>query len=423
MILRARVVLPLTGPAIRDGVVTVRGNRVLDVQSWPDLAHTLGGKLRKNREEIVDLGDVILLPGLVNAHCHLDYTNMAGQLPPPKLFTDWLKAITETKSGWDYSDYADSWRNGAQMLVRSGTTTVADIEAVPELLPEAWETTPLRVVSQLEMIGITNRRLPEAILEDVLNKVSNLPNGRCQVGLSPHAPYSTLPKLLRLSATAARSHKYSVAVHISESAPEYAMFRHRAGPMFDWMRKSGRDMADCGLGSPLEHVDRCGLLNRRVMAIHLNYLGRNDADLVARRRVHVVHCPRSHQYFGHRPFPMGRLLRAGANICLGTDSLASVYRRRGQRIELSMFDEMRALAARFPRLGPRKILKMATLNGAKALGMAGRIGEISRGAYADLIALPFRGILRDVPAAILKHSGSVSASMINGQWAIEPFSP
>jgi cytosine/adenosine deaminase-related metal-dependent hydrolase len=423
MILRARVVLPISGAPIPDGAVVVRGNRVFTVQTWRDLAGSVGGKGRKSREEVVDLGDVILLPGLVNAHCHLDYTNMAGQLPPPKHFTDWLKAITELKSGWDYSDYADSWMNGAQMLVRTGTTTVADIEAVPELLPAAWESTPLRVVSQLEMIGITNRRLPEALLEDVLKKVSSLPNGHCQVGLSPHAPYSTLPKLLRLSASAVRSRNCSVAVHIAESAPEYAMFRHRTGPMFDWMRKSGRDMSDCGLGTPLEHVDRYGLLNRRVMAIHLNYLGQNDAQLIARRQAHVVHCPRSHHYFGHRRFALSRLLRAGVNVCLGTDSLASVYRRRGQRIELSMFEEMRALAARFPRLGPRKILEMATLNGAKGLGMAGKIGEISRGAYADLIAVPFRGTLRDVPGAILKHSGAVAASMINGQWAIEPSAP
>ena len=418
MILRARVVLPLTAPAILNGAVALRGNRILAALPWRDLA-----RARKYHGDTIDLGNAILLPGLVNAHCHLDYTSMAGQLPPPKHFTDWLKAITETKSGWDYSDYADSWATGAQMLVRSGTTTVADIEAVPELLPATWESTPLRVVSLLEMIGITNRRLPEAILADVLHKLSSLPNGRCRAGLSPHAPYSTLPKLLRLSAAAARSRKYPVAVHIAESAPEYAMFKHRTGPMFDWMRKSGRDMADCGLGTPLQHVDRCGLLNRRVMAIHLNYLGRDDVSLVAQRQAHVVHCPRSHYYFSHRPFALGRLLRAGVNVCLGTDSLASVYLRRGHRIELSMFDEMRALAARFPKLASRKILEMATVNGAKALGMAGRIGEISRGAYADLIAVPFRGTLSDVSDAILNHSGPVAASMIDGKWALPPSPP
>jgi len=421
MILRARVVFPLTGSAIRDGAVVVRGNRILRVQPWRELNHS-PALSRRNLAETIDLGDVILLPGLVNAHCHLDYTHMAGQLPPPKQFTDWLKAITETKSGWDYSDYADSWGAGAQMLVRTGTTTVADIEAVPQLLPEAWESTPLRVISLVEMIGISNRRLPEAILEDVLRKLDSLPTGRCQVGLSPHAPYSTLPELLRLSARASRVHKYPVAIHVSESAPEYAMFKLRSGPMFDWMRKSGRDMADCGLGTPLEHVDRSGLLNRRVMAVHLNHLGRKDASLLARRAAHVVHCPRSHKYFSQRPFALGRLLRAGVNVCLGTDSLASVYRRHGQRIELSMFDEMRSFAERFPRLSPRRILEMATLNGARALGLAGKIGEISRGAYADLIAVPFRGDLRDVPNAILRHTDSVAASMIDGKWAIRPSS-
>jgi len=415
MILRARVVLPITAPPIADGAVALRGNRIVAALPWRELART-----RRTRRETIDLGDVILLPGLINAHCHLDYTDMAGQLPPPRHFTDWLKAITETKSGWDYSDYVSSWANGAQMLLRTGTTTVVDIEALPELLPGAWESTPLRVVSLLEMIGITNRRQPEAILGETLRKLSSLRDKRCRVGLSPHAPYSTVPKLLRLSAAAARAHKYPVAVHIAESAPEYAMFKSCTGPMFAWMRKSGRDMADCGLGTPLQHVDRCGLLNRGTMAVHLNYLGRNDVPLVARRQAHVVHCPRSHHYFGHRPFPLARLLRAGINVCLGTDSLASVYRRRAQTIQLSMFDEMRALAERFPALSARKIIEMATVNGAKAIGMAGAIGEISRGADADLIALPFRGSPRQVHAAILDYSGPVAASMIDGHWAIEP---
>jgi cytosine/adenosine deaminase-related metal-dependent hydrolase len=416
MILRARVVLPVTAPAIPDGAVVLRGNRIAAVLPWRELAKT-----RISRRETVDLGDVILLPGLINAHCHLDYTDMAGQLPPPRQFTDWLKAITETKSGWDYTDYASSWANGAQMLLRTGTTTVVDIEAVPDLLPHAWESTPLRVVSLLEMIGITNRRQPEAILGETLHKLSSLKDSRRHIGLSPHAPYSTVPKLLRLSATAAREHKLPVAVHIAESAPEYAMFKYCTGPMFAWMRKSGRDMGDCGLGTPLQHVDRCGLLNRRTMVVHLNYLGRSDVPLVARRQAHVVHCPRSHHYFGHRAFPLFRLLRAGVNVCLGTDSLASVYRRRAQAIQLSMFDEMRALAERFPALSSRKIIEMATVNGAKAIGMAGTIGEISRGASADLIALPFRSSIRQAHAAVVEHSGSITASMIDGHWVIAPF--
>src|SRR5580692_9738955 len=144
MLLRARTILPVTAPPIENGAVLISANRIRAVGPWTELQNL-------SDEEAIDLGDVVLLPGLVNAHCHLDYTDMAGMFPPPKLFIDWLKPITTTKSGWNDSDFAQSWLNGAGMLLRNGTTTVADIEAVPSLLPRAWEATPLRVLSLMEM--------------------------------------------------------------------------------------------------------------------------------------------------------------------------------------------------------------------------------------------------------------------------------
>ncbi len=181
MILRARIILPIRGPALEDGAVRVRGGRIDAVGHWRDLVAGRG-------EHSFDLGDVAVLPGLVNAHCHLDYTDMAGQFRPPKYFTDWLKQITEAKAGWALEEYAASWRAGARMLLHSGTTSVADIEAIPELLPEAWDATPLRVISLLEMIGITNRRPPAVVLAETLERIAGLRHSRCRVGLSPHAP-------------------------------------------------------------------------------------------------------------------------------------------------------------------------------------------------------------------------------------------
>jgi cytosine/adenosine deaminase-related metal-dependent hydrolase len=365
----------------------------------------------------IDLGEVVLIPGLVNAHCHLDYTLMAGQFPPPRVFTDWLKVITDTKADWSYSDYAESWAKGAQMLLRSGTTTVGDVEAVPQLLPKMWESTPLRVYSFLEMIGITKRRQPQALLQEIFEKGIALKHRRCRIGLSPHAPYSTVPELLRLSARAARRRRWLVCTHVAESALEFDMFARRRGEMFHWLERSGRDMADCGQGSPVRHVKRSGLLGPNLLAVHLNYLGRGDLELLRQGGVSVVHCPRSHFYFRHDPFPLRSLTRAGVNVCLGTDSLASVYQRRNQTAELSMFEEMRTLAEREPRLSPRKILRLATVCGARALGLTGKAGELAPGAYADLIALPFSGKMSKVYEGVLQHKGNVATSMIGGRWA------
>lgn len=413
MILRARVVLPVSRPPISDGAVVISGDRFVKVGRWRDISPDCQG-------EAVDLGEMILMPGLINAHCHLDYTGMAGQISPTKEFTDWIKSITTLKAHWNYTDYAQSWLSGAQMLLRTGTTTVADIEAVPELLPDVWSATPLRVFSYLEMTGIKSRRAPKAILKETASRIESLSGERGEAGLSPHAPYSTTSALLRLSAQIARERNWRITTHVAESAPEFEMFLQARGPMFDWLRRNERDMSDCGLGSPVEHLERQGLLAANLLAVHANYLAANDVELLAKRKVSVVHCPRSHAYFGHRQFPYDALAAAGVNVCLGTDSLASVNRIRSQPLELNLFAEMRAFANRYPSVPPQTVLDMATLSGARALGLPGEIGELTESAFADGVAIPFVGKLADVYEAVVHHSENVPAAMIAGQWAVKP---
>jgi cytosine/adenosine deaminase-related metal-dependent hydrolase len=196
------------------------------------------------------------------------------------------------------------------------------------------------------------------------------------------------------------------------------MFMHGRGEMFAWLARGGRDMSDCGLGSPVQHLERNGALGEQLLAIHVNYLAEGDAELLAKRKAHVVHCPRSHAYFKHQRFPLEKLTEAGVNICLGTDSLASVYKTRRQTVELNLFEEMRSMAASRPELSPETILRMATINGARALGMKGRIGELAPRAFADVIAVPCTGKMTGICEAIINHRGGVAASMIDGQWAI-----
>jgi cytosine/adenosine deaminase-related metal-dependent hydrolase len=412
MILRARTILPVTQPPIENGAVVITGNRIRAVGSWPDFQSLPGGK-------VIDLGEVILLPGLVNAHCHLDYTDMAGKLPPPKTFTDWIALITAAKAEWNFSDYASSWLHGAHMLLRNGVTTVADIEAVPDLLPEVWDATPLRIFSFIEMTGIRARRNPMEILHKTFEKISSLSHIRCSASLSPHAPYSTLPELLQLTAEVAREKNLRVVTHAAESRQEFEMFMDARGEMFDWLKRNERDNSDCGIGSPVKHLARNKMLGENLIAVHVNLLARGDAALLGKRGAHVVHCPRSHEYFRHPPFPRKRLASAGVNICLGTDSLATTMKIGKQIPELNLFDEMRSLADNDPELLPLEILRMATVNGAHALGLAGQVGELSENSLADLIAIP-DSRTKDVHEAVLAHTGPVSAGMIDGRWTIPP---
>jgi cytosine/adenosine deaminase-related metal-dependent hydrolase len=413
MILRARLILPITAPPIEDGAVLIDGQRIRSVQPFASLPAAA-------RKRTLDLGDVILLPGLINAHCHLDYTDMAGQLPPPKTFTDWIGAITAIKGAWSYSDFAHSWLHGAQQLLKTGTTTVADIEALPELLPEVWDSTPLRVISFLEMTGIKSRRPPKEILSEALKIIAALRHTRHRAGLSPHAPYSTRPELLQLAARVSRQRKIPACIHVAESVQEFEMFQHARGGMHDWLARNGRDNSDCGLGSPVAHLARNRLLGENVLAVHVNYLARGDATLLAKNRTHVVHCPRSHDYFKHQPFERERLANAGVNICLGTDSLATVRKTTRHKPELDMFAEMRMLAGRDQSISAKEIVHMATVNGARALGLANQAGELVKNSYADLIAIPFKGKTSAIWEAVLEHTGDVHASLIAGCWALPP---
>lgn len=413
LVLRARVVLPIRRPPIENGAVVISGRRIAAVGSW-------AGIRRRHSSKTLDLGEVILLPGLVNAHCHLDYTRMAGMFPPPRSFCDWIKSITTEKSLWSDADFAASWCDGAHMLLRSGTTTVADIEAVPQLLPKVWKHTPLRVISLLEMTGIRSRRDPDQMVAEAVARIESLPRGRCLAGFSPHAPYSTLPRLMNRCGVLARRRGWLVATHVAESATEFEMFRHARGEMFDWLRRNERDMSDCGGVSPVQHLAGTGLLGPNVIATHVNYLSPGDASLLERKRVSVVHCPRSHDYFRHREFPYRTLTRAGVNVCLGTDSLATVRKHPRRDLELNLFHEMRAFATKHSRVRPDHILAMTTENAARALRLRGQIGELVNNACADLIALPFSGPLREACGAVLEHRGNVAASLIEGRWAIRP---
>jgi len=411
MILRARTILSVSRPPVENGAVLVAGNRIRAVGPWSDLQSESG-------EQVFDLGEVVLLPGLVNAHCHLDYTDMGGELPPPRTFTDWIPLITAAKTAWSYSNYAHSWLRGAHMLLRHGTTTVADIEAMPDLLPEVWDATPLRVFSFLEMTGIRARREPKVILQEAVDKIESLSHARCSASLSPHAPYSTLPELLRSSARLARKHRWLVCTHVAESEEEFEMFTHARGAMYEWLERNHRENSDCGLGSPVEHLARSKMLGRNLIAVHANLLARGDAALLGKHRVNVVHCPRSHAYFHHPPFLRERLANAGVNLCLGTDSLATVRSVGKQKPELNLFEEMRALADADKSVSPEEIVRMATINGARALGLKGQIAEFCPDALADLITIPDAGKKKDVYETVLDHAGPVHASMIDGRWII-----
>jgi cytosine/adenosine deaminase-related metal-dependent hydrolase len=404
---RARQLLPIQGPPISNGAMLIEGGRIRAVGAWSALKGEATGR-------VLDLGEQVVLPGLINAHCHLDYTDMAGQIPPRASFSDWIKQIVQAKAAWGFSEYAQSWVNGAQSLLATGTTFVADHEGVPELLPHVWECCPLPGITFLEVMSVRGRRPPAEAVAEAVTHLGRLPASRWGRGLAPHAPYSTTVELLGLAAREARRARWRLSIHAAESAEEDVMFRRRQGAMFYWLAGMGRDMTDCGNGSVIRLLEAAGVLGPESLLVHANYLAPDDPERIARHGSQVVHCPRSHDYFGHQPFPHDALRKAGVNVCLGTDSLATVKTSPKRTPPLSMPAEMATLATKRPELAPDQILRMGTLHGALALGLEHR-GRLAPGMQADFIAVPHRGRMADAAEAVIHHPGPVTVSFIRGE--------
>jgi cytosine/adenosine deaminase-related metal-dependent hydrolase len=183
------------------------------------------------------------------------------------------------------------------------------------------------------------------------------------------------------------------------------------GPLADFIASIGGNSFGSNGVTPVQYMlDTCRLDSRWIVA-HLNYVSDRDLELLARNsKCNVVHCPRSHAFFGHSPFMFEELRDLGLNICLGTDSLAS-------NVDLNLFAEMRAFQRSWPGVSPEEILSMITVNAAAALGKPDMLGQIRQNFMADLVAIPFGGSFEDLFESLIAHEGPVSFSIIAGKTA------
>ena len=373
MLYLAETVLPMSSPPITRGAVRVEGAEIVAVAPASDLHPEPG-------EPVIDLGASTLLPGLINAHCHLDFTRFKGIISPRQSFTEWIKTINALRRSFTTRDYIDAIAEGFEMLAQGGVTTVANIEAFPELLPHL-PVPPLRTWWFLELIDVRSRINEDETMLGALSFFEKHPDWLGGFGLSPHAPYTASVDLYRLARTCGEKYGMLSTTHIAESVEEHEMFSHARGPLHDFLGSLGRDNSDCGQGSALSHLIEHGVIGPTCIIAHLNYLQDYDYEMVAQSGASVVHCPKCHAYFGHAPFPMKALRQYGVNVCLGTDSLAS-------NSSLDMRSEMRE-AQTIHGLGDREVLEMVLLNGARALDQVGKLGQLSPGAAADLVAFPY----------------------------------
>jgi aminodeoxyfutalosine deaminase len=398
MIIRARTVVPMEGEPIDDGAVAVAGNKITDVGRFDEVRQRQSG-------DILDLGEQILMPGLINGHCHLDYTMLRGTIAPQRSFSDWIRAINTEKANLTDQDYIESINAGFAEARRFGTTTILNLTAFPKLIAAIRE--PLRTWWFGELIDVRNPDEAEKIADEAVEFLKS----KSRWGLAPHAPFTASGRLYARCEEIARRENIPLTTHLAESREEMEMFRDAIGAAFQFLESIGRPMEDCGEGTPLSLFLRTRAIDRGWIIAHLNELDAGDFDFLADAPTfHIAHCPRSHAFFGHAPFALERLRSLGFNICLGTDSLAS-------NSDLSLFAEMRELLRKEPWLSPREIVAMATLNGAQAIGQADLIGKIAPTAYADLIALSDVPSTADIFERIIAFEETVPWMMVNGEIA------
>jgi len=389
-VLVAEHVFPVASPPITGGAVAVDRGRIVRVGPRTEVAAAAG-----TGATVHDLGRSAILPGLVNAHTHLELSWMAGAELPRGDYSAWLGALLEARGRVDRARAEDAAVRAIASIVARGTVAVGDISNEGWIAPLAARSA-LHGVLFHEIYGHDAER-GGAMVEEaagLLDTLSRDPDVRAArdrlvLALTPHAPHTTSVPLLRALAGRAAASREPLSIHVAESEAEAALLLDGSGPLAALFRERGflpPGWSSPGR-SPVEHLKRVGVLGPATLAVHCVHLDQRDQASLQASRTTVVTCPRSNEALGVGTTPVPALLRAGIPVALGTDSLASAP-------DLDLFAEMASLRRIHPELAPAAVLRMATLNGARALGLDDRLGSIEAGKLADLIVVPLDEPLR-----------------------------
>lgn len=384
---RARWVLPIATPPIADGVVAVEGEQIAYV----------GSAAGAPRGELIDLGEAILLPGLVNTHTHLELTAMRGFLEELD-FRPWIVRLTRARQAVLPDPLLlASARVGIAEGLLAGITTYADTCASGVVL-QALDELRVRGIMYLETFAPDPAQCDEALgeLRARLATLSQRTNTRVQLGISPHAPYTVSDELFAACARLTRDEGWPMAVHLAESEAEDKLVRDATGVFADGLRARGVAVAPRA-DSPVALLDRLGVLDVRPLLIHCVQVTSPDVRRMAHHDCAVAHCPASNAKLGHGTAPLGALLDAGIRVGIGTDSMASNNR-------MDLLDEarvavlmQRSVTRRFDAHSAAGMLDLATRGGAAALGIAHEVGTLEPGKQADLAAFAL-GDARTTPS-------------------------
>lgn len=399
---RAAWVVPVAGPPLRDAWVAVAGDRIVAV-----------GRDHDATTPEVDLGQVALMPGLVNAHTHLELSHLRGRIPPASDFVTWVRGVMASRrpgASVDGDAISAGIQAGIDEAVACGTVLVGDISNT--LAP--WTLlagSSLGGVLFSEIIRF-NTSDPVGVVTQACQQIDALPpSADLRASLAAHAPYSVAPLVFRaIRDEIDRRPFLPYSVHLAESRDESEFIRTGGGQWRAFLEQVGSwDPAWTPPGcTPVEYLDDAGFLSGRSLVVHGVQMTRADLSRIAGRGATLVTCPRSNAYTGAGRPPIDAFYAAGMPVAVGTDSLASAP-------DLNLFSELATMRALAPNVPASRLIESATVVGARALGFESEFGTLEPGKRARLLAVEAPADLTDVEQYLVSGIAPSQLRWVTGE--------
>ncbi|MEP6569928.1 MAG: amidohydrolase family protein [Acidobacteriota bacterium] len=390
----ARWVLPVSSPAVRDGGIVVEGDRVVSIGPSALLREQNPGAT------ITDLGESVIIPGLVNAHSHFELTALRGFLESEESdFFAWLRKLTRARlERMTAEDLYVSAAWAACEAARAGVTCVADASDSARQSMNALRDVGLRGIVYQESFG-PDPTLAAENFEKLTTKIAGLreiETSLVKCGVSPHAPYTVCAPQLKMISQFALDGKLPLMMHAAETEMEVSLLRDGSGPFAEGLRSRGIEWRAPGV-SPIQYLRDCGVLETKPLLAHCIQVDETDLETIRKNETRVAHCPKSNAKLGHGVAPFAKMIELDIAVGLGSDSVAS-------NNTCDLLDEARfalLLARSQPvakfheanrSLSAADVLQVATMRSARALGLDGVIGELKEGLQADFAAVSLAGV-------------------------------
>lgn len=402
-LIRSRWLATMLGGIIENGAVVVEDATIIAAGAHADVVRD------QSVDDRYDLFDCVLLPGLINAHTHLELSDCTPGEKPSGGFETWLgRMVRRNRASADELDQqaAAAAISGTKQCLRFGVSSVADITRQCHATRPALRDSILKITSFGEVTAMAQRR---DLLEPRIRLVTDAADAtlRLRLGISPHAPYSVEPDGYRRCLAAAKAASLRLTTHLAESSAEASFLADHTGPL--------RALWDAGLGwdndvptfdgGPIRLAQEVGLLAYPSLLAHVNYCDDDELAILARGRASVIYCPRTHDFFSHPPHRFRDMLAAGINVAVGTDSCASSP-------DLNIVEDLRLIHRQHPDMKAIDIWQMATVNSARAMARDDVSGALLPGAPADLVAFPASG--PDPLLSVLESDALPSRFWISG---------